>query len=76
MTTAEFLKFRQTMATRMAEEEDLLSQRKTADLLGCTRHLVRKWSVEDPPDYIGYACLAILHGLVPWRKPNTMERTL
>jgi hypothetical protein len=49
-------------------KERPLSERETAELLGCSRVAVRNWSKTGAPRYIGLACSAILHGLPAWEK--------
>lgn len=46
-------------------KERPLSERETAELLGCSRVAVRSWSKNGAPKYIALACSAISHGLPP-----------
>jgi hypothetical protein len=45
-----------------------LSERDTAELLGCSRVAVRSWSTNGAPKYVALACSAILHGLPAWQQ--------
>lgn len=45
-----------------------LSERETAELLGCSRTAIRGWSTKGAPKYIALACSAIAHGLPEWEK--------
>ena len=66
MTPTRFIGFRAEMARRMEHDMDILSDRKTAELLGCSKHFVRKWTAEGTPLFIDYACQAIIHNLLPY----------
>ena len=71
MTPDDFLSFRQVMGVKLNGAPKLLSERRTAEILGATRHQVRAWSNRDPPPlYIGYACQAIVHNFQPWSLEN------
>ena len=67
MTPAQFLGFRQDMGLRQGPDEIILSERKTATLLGTSRNKVHRWSTTDEaPLYVDYACQAIVHNLTPY----------
>ena len=74
MTSEEFKNFRAAMALKMGLEDDILSDRKTAALLGCSKTMARKWSAHGPPLHVDYACAAIARGLKPW-SVKQQERT-
>ena len=67
MTSEDFVRFRQEMGLRQGPDEVILSERKTAALLGTSRNKVHRWSTTDEaPLYIAYACQAILRNLLPY----------
>ena len=67
MTSEDFVRFRQDMGLRQGPDEVILSERKTAALLGTSRNKVHRWSTTDePPLFIAYACQAILRNLTPY----------
>ena len=71
MTTAEFLAFREAMALKLGLDEKILSERKTAVLIGANRDKIHRWSTtHDPPLFISYACRAILDGRSPWAETD------
>ena len=67
MTSEDFVRFRRDMGLRQGPDEVILSERKTAALLGTSKNKVHRWStVSDPPLYVAYACQAILRNLLPY----------
>lgn len=76
MTGADFLRFRKAMAVQMGLDEIMLSERKTAALLDCSRYQVQKWSSYGAPLYVAYACRAIANSMTPWgHQPKTSKET-
>ena len=64
MTADDFVSWRILVNDR----ERPLSDRKTAELLGCTPKTVRSWSQNGAPRYVALACAAIVFGLPEWTR--------